>query len=239
MKPNYKLYIVIIIISSLVFAAFAVFFALIAANIIETANNDFYEDLSSWGIFIGLIPLLFASIFLHLKRKVYKRACAVLQRYKNMGEGVYVQGYYGNKKADKNDRMHNTVSTLGALSFAAAFGVGAYTIKNSRIKSEFFIVNGEMYVNGIADDGFGDVYMPVDEMHTVYKGWYARHEIAVNKKSVTVTGADGDSFIYLDLKTCSTDRNGLLTALENVFGVPYNGASQITKDNSHSPFEEL
>lgn len=222
MKPNTKKYIILIAISGVIFAVFAIVFALIAAEVISTANDKLYMDLTSWGMLGGLTALIFASIYFHLGNKVYKRSCAVLQRYKNMGNGVYVQGYYGNKAVDKAERINNTVSVLGAMSFAAVFGVGAYTVKNSRIKAEFFMVNGDMYVNGISNGYWGDEYIPIDDMHSVYKGWYARHEIAVTKKSVTVTGADGQSFIYLDLKTCSTDREGLLTALNEVFGKAIN-----------------
>ena len=156
MKPDAKKYIIIIAISAVIFIASAVVFGLTTAKVIDTANNNLYLNLAKWGIFIGLVPLLFASIYYYLRNKVFKRRCAVLQRYKNMGNGVYVQGYYGNKKADKDDRVHNTISTLGALSFAAAFGAGAYTIRNSRIKAEFLIINGEMYVNGIRNGSFGD-----------------------------------------------------------------------------------
>ena len=213
-------------------------FVLLTMNVIRTPKNAFYEDVASWGIFIGLVPLLFASIFFHLRKKVYKRSCAVIQRYKNMGDGVYVQGYYGNKAADKSNGMHNSVSFLGAMAFCAAFGAGAYTIKNSRIKAEFFMVNGEMYVNGIVDGNWGDVYIPVDDMHSVYKGWYARHDIQVNKNGITVTGADGQSYIYLDLKTCSKDRDGLLNALDEVFVKAKNDA-EIKRNDTPSPFGDL
>ena len=238
MKPNTKKYIIIIAISAVVVAAFATVFALTAAKVINTPDNKLYQDLASWGILGGLTALIFASIYLHLGRKVYKRSCAVLQRYKNMGNGVYVQGYYGNKAAVRADGMHNTIAVLGAMSFAAVFGTGAYTVKNSRIKAEFFMVNGEMYVNGISNGYWGDEYIPIDDMHAVYKGWYARHEVSVTKKGVTVTGADGQSFIYLDLKTCSTDRDGLLTSLDEVFGKAKND-SEIVRNTPASPFGDL
>jgi len=240
MKPNTKKYVIIIAISAVVVVACTILFVLTSAKIIKTPDNELYNTLASWGIFIGLTPLIFASIYLHLGRKVYKRRCAVVQRYKNMGNGVYVQGYYGNKAADKADRIHNNVSVLGAMTFAAIFGVGAYTVKNSRIKAEFFMVNGEMYVNGINNGNWGDGYIPIDDMHSVYKGWFARHEVQDYKKGIVVTGADGQSFIYLDLKTCSTDREGLLTALDEVFGKAKND-SEIKRDTtpSPSPFGDL
>lgn len=238
MKPNTKKYIIVIAISAVIVATFASVFALTATKVIDTPNNKLYEDLASWGMLGGLTALIFASIYLHLGKKVYKRSCAVIQRYKNMGDGVYVQGYYGSKAADNANGIHNSVSFLGAMAFCAAFGVGAYTVKNSRIKAEFFMVNGEMYVNGIVDGHWGDVYIPVDDMHAVYKGWYARHEVKVAKKGVTVTGADGQSYIYLDLKTCSTDKDGLLTALDEVFGKAGND-SEIVRNTTPSPFGDL
>ncbi|MDE6666767.1 MAG: hypothetical protein K2K38_00295 [Clostridia bacterium] len=238
MKPNTKKYIIIIVISAVVVLASAAVLALTTAKVINSPNSKLYGDLASWGILIGLTPLIFASIYLHLGRKVYKRSCAVLQRYKNMGDGVYVQGYYGNRAADKANGMHNTVSVLGAMTFAAVFGVGAYTVRNSRIKAEFFMVNGEMYVNGISNGYWGDEYIPIDDMHSVYKGWYIRHELNVTKKGITVTGSDGQSYIYLDLKTCSTDMEGLLTALNEVFGKAKNDA-EIVRSTPPSPFGDL
>lgn len=240
MKPKTTKYIIIIAVSAAVVAAAAIVFALTSAKIINTANNKLYEDLASWGIFIGLVPLIFASIYLHLGRKVYKRSSSVIQRYKNMGNGVYVQGYYGNKAADKAEGVHNAVGYLGATAFAAVFGMGVYTIKNSRIRAEFFMINGDIYVNGIVNGAWGDVYIPIDDMHRVYKGWYARHDIEIKKKGITVTGADGESFIYLDLKTCSTDIEGLLNALEEVFGKAKN-YDELARTTPHtpSPFGDL
>ena len=184
MKPKTTKYIIIIAVSAAVVAAAAIVFALTSAKIINTANNKLYEDLASWGIFIGLVPLIFASIYLHLGRKVYKRSSSVIQRYKNMGNGVYVQGYYGNKAADKFEKSGLTAVRSEAVDApvinefpiclecefieyqGSGYGCGVIGKVVNVTADERVIVNGRIdmsLVNAIAFDPYTHGYYKVSE----------------------------------------------------------------------------
>lgn len=165
----------------------------------------------------GVTVLLCTWLLYVVKKQQVKRSELVLERYKNLGNVIYVQGICGNKSQDKKDGAKNAAAVAGMVAFATLFGVGVSRTASSRKRTEFFISESDIYESEITQSAFvGFNYAPVDAMKPVYKAPFARHTLTKNGRRVILTSADGQDYITFDLNTCSTSGENLLAALENV-----------------------
>lgn len=220
MKFYNKLFVILLCIS--------IFLMAISAILFFTVNTDgVIADLIFFIFIIGISVLIGACITFAIKKQQVKRGCAVFNCFKNLGNGIYVQAECGNKNQDKTQAAKNATSFAAALFFASAFGTGVYALSDSRSKMEFILIGNEMYGCEMKQSAtIGYNYKTIDDLKTVfkavYKGWFAKHTITQKNGKVILTGADGQCYISFDLSSCSTDKNQLLTALENIFGAPSN-----------------
>lgn len=230
MKANKNVFIILLCISVVVIAAGAV---------IAFLTEQPVSDIGAWVILVGVTLLLFAIISFTLKTRLVKRYNVVKNSFANLGEGIYVQGTCGSKAQDRADGAKNAAGFGGALLFASLFGAGVWTVHNSRKRLEFYIAGNEMYAGIFTLGAWGYEYNPVDDMRTVYKGWFAKHTVEVKRKQIILTGADGHSYFSFDLSTCNTSKEKLLSELTNIFGTPAN-AEEIKKNTDDtSPFGDL
>lgn len=180
-------------------------------------------DLCSVVILAGLCLLIGDCVTYALKNQQNKRSGEVLASFKNLGDGIYVQGICGSKKRDNADAAKNATSFACALFFVATAGVGVCALTDARTQMEFAIVGDEMYGSEIRQSAtVGYKYAPIDTLKTsfrpVYKGWFAKHAITQKAGRLILTGADGQCYISFDIKSCNVDKKKLIAALENTFG---------------------
>lgn len=237
MKSYKKIFIILLCVSFVLIAVSAIV-------LFAVQPEGTVADLIFFILIIGIALLIGDCIIFAVKKQQTNRSGAVINAFINLGGGIYVQGECGSKNRDKKNATKNATSFATALFFAATLGTGVYALSDSRSKMEFIISENEMYGCEMKQSAtVGYEYKTIDELKTVfkpvYKGWFAKHTIAQKNGKIILTGADGQCYISLDLSSCNAGKERLLNALENVFGVPHNGASQVVKDNSPSPFEEL
>lgn len=224
MKSYKKLFIILLCIALVLIAVSVILFF--------TINPDgAIADLIFFIFVIGISALIGACVTFAIKKQQSKRGSYAINCFKNLGESIYVQGECGSKSNDKKEATENATSFAVALFFASTLGTGVYSLSNSRSKMEFIIVKDEMYgceMKESATIGYG--YKTIDELKTVfktvYKGWFAKHTVSQKNGKIILTGADGQCYISFDLSSCSTDKEHLLTALENVFGVSCNNTEK-------------
>ena len=217
MKSYKTKYIILICISIAV--TLASLAALLILLLAVKGNNGIANGILLIMIIIGLTMLLSSSILFVTKNQFVKRSNLVLERYKNLGNIIYVQGVCGNTAQDKKDGANNAASFAGMLAFAALFGVGVGRASSSRKKTEFFISESDIYENEMYQSAFvGYKYNSVEAMKPIYKEPFIIHTLTKKKRQIILTGVNGQDYIVFDLNTCSTSGEILFAALKNVLG---------------------
>lgn len=217
MKSYKKIFIILLCVSFVLMA--------VSATVLFTVKPEgTIADLIFFILIIGVALLIGDCVTFAIKKQQAKRGGNVINSFNNFGNGIYVQGECGSKNQDKMNAAKNATSFATALFFASTLGTGVYALSDSRSKMEFIIVENEMYGCEMKQSAtIGYEYKTIDELKTnfkpVYKGWFARHTVTQKNNKIILTGADGQYYIAFDLSSCNTDKNQLLTALENVFGI--------------------
>lgn len=227
MNTRKKIFIILLCVSIVVFVV--PFTILIVLN-----PKGAVKDLLSVIALAGFSLLIGNCITYIIKNQQTKRGNEVIAAFKNIGDGIYVQGICGSKKRDRADAAENATSFACALFSVAAAGAGVAVLTDARTQMEFVIVGDEMYGSEIKQSlTIGYTYAPLDNMKTsfqpVYKGWFAKHTITQRAGELILTGADGQCYISFNIKSCSVDKKRLIAALENTFGIQENHSELATK----------
>ncbi len=229
MNPRKRIFIILLCVSIVVTA--------VPLTVILTINpKGAVGDLVA-AITLAGFALFSANIVTYMiKNQQNKRGGEVIAAFKNLGNGIYVQGICGSKKRDNADAAKNATSFACALFSVAAAGAGVAVLTDARTQMEFVIVGDEMYGSEIRQSAFiGYSYVRLDNIKTsfqpVYKGWFARHTITQKAGELILTGADGNCYISFNIKSCNVDKKKLIEALENTFGIQEKHSESATKPN--------
>ena len=176
----------------------------IYGNVINNGNFAIYA------LFTGIAGaglLLIAVVSFVTELKNTKRANNIISQMSQTFEnGVYVEGYYGNKAQNRTAAAKTTASVFGAIISMLFIGFGRYRIYSNSSKSEYIITDTSiyMYING----KFQNV---TDEL----KSAFVNPAVTDKNKKINVNGEDKNAFFTV--RTNGADKAQTISNLKNIF----------------------
>ncbi|MDE6868808.1 MAG: hypothetical protein K2J83_06690, partial [Clostridia bacterium] len=140
---------------------------------------------------------------------IAKRANGIINDISQRFNGaIYASGYYGNKKQERSDATKTAVSLIGAAATASVFGIGFYRDYPGKPRRDFVICDNALFqVYGKKREYF-DIMPQLKEN-------FANAEIVEKRNKLTMTGADGTSYITFTVR--DGEKQKLTKALNNLF----------------------
>ncbi|MDE5942632.1 MAG: hypothetical protein K2H30_00295 [Clostridia bacterium] len=175
----------------------------------NAVNNGTFAIIA---VFIGSAGFLFlVGAISNLVGNVIiaKRANGIINDISQRFNGaIYASGYYGNKKQERSDATKTAVSLIGAAATASVFGIGFYRDYPGKPRRDFVICDNALFqVYGKKREYF-DIMPQLKEN-------FANAEIVEKRNKLTMTGADGTSYITFTVR--DGEKQKLTKALNKLF----------------------
>lgn len=168
----------------------------------------------------AIISLAVTVVFVICAVAVLRNGKKQAERYKAYetlvaslpNNGILINGFLSRKGDKKKAVAKSALSALGGAISAIFLGAGFYKVYSSSNPKEFILTDDALYVN---DPNSGNTSL--DAMTRLDGAALPQPTVAVNKKLVTMTSADGELVFSFPYKNCGLTAEQLVAKLNATF----------------------
>ena len=161
-----------------------------------------FAGIAGFTLLIGAVANLTANI------KSAKRANRIIDNIKKKSDGaVYAYGYYGNKNQERTNAAKSAIGIIGGASMQLLTGAGVYKTNAGRRRRDFVICPDALFEIVGKEQKYYDILPQVKEI-------FENAEIVEKRNTLTMTGADGESYFTLAVNDC--EKQKLKETLDNL-----------------------
>lgn len=161
-----------------------------------------FAGIAGFTLLIGAVANLTANI------KSAKRANRIIDNISKKSDGaVYAYGYYGNKNQERTNAAKSAIGIIGGASMQLLTGAGVYKTNAGRRRRDFVICPDALFEIVGKEQKYYDILPQVKEI-------FENAEIVEKRNTLTMTGADGESYFTLVVNDC--EKQKLKETLDNL-----------------------